>query len=83
MKNIASAEPHALEHPRTLGWLGTSALAMGGSNQSLFLISALFVVSWVASAEADVATCIRSVSAVVLVCDCKVWIALRACAAEA
>ncbi|MGE0387792.1 MAG: amino acid permease [Gammaproteobacteria bacterium] len=30
-------------HPRTLGWLGTSALAMGGSNQSLFLITALFV----------------------------------------
>jgi signal transduction histidine kinase/amino acid transporter/ActR/RegA family two-component response regulator len=31
-----------LEHPRTLGWIGTTALAMGGSNQSLFLISALF-----------------------------------------
>ena len=28
-------------HPRTLGWLGTTALAMGGSNQSLFLIGAL------------------------------------------
>src|SRR5215470_14136640 len=31
------------EHPRTLGWVATSALAMGGSNQSLFLITALFV----------------------------------------
>ena len=31
------------EHPRTLGWIGTTALAMGGSNQSLFLIGALFV----------------------------------------
>src|ERR1700738_1944930 len=30
-------------HPRTLGWVGTAALAMGGSNQSLFLIGALFV----------------------------------------
>ena len=30
-------------HPRTLGWIGTSSLAMGGSNQSLFLMSALFV----------------------------------------
>jgi diguanylate cyclase (GGDEF)-like protein len=30
-------------HPRTLGWIGTTALAMGGSNQSLFLIAALFV----------------------------------------
>jgi diguanylate cyclase (GGDEF)-like protein/PAS domain S-box-containing protein len=31
--------PHP--HPRTLGWIGTTALAMGGSNQSLFLLSAL------------------------------------------
>ncbi|MBV9636542.1 MAG: amino acid permease, partial [Methylobacteriaceae bacterium] len=30
-------------HPRTLGWIGTTALAMGGSNQSLFLIAALFI----------------------------------------
>ena len=29
-------------HPRTIGWVGTAALAMGGSNQSLFLIAALF-----------------------------------------
>ena len=27
------------KHPRTLGWVGTAALAMGGSNQSLFLIA--------------------------------------------
>ena len=32
----------AAEHPRTLGWVATTALAMGGSNQSLFLITALF-----------------------------------------
>ena len=30
-------------HPRRIGWFGTTALAMGGSNQSLFLIAALFV----------------------------------------
>ena len=30
-------------HPRTIGWVGTSALAMGGSNQMIFLITALFV----------------------------------------
>src|SRR6187399_455323 len=30
-------------HPRTLGWVGATALAMGGSNQSLFLMAALFV----------------------------------------
>ncbi len=32
-----------LPHPRRLGWFSTTALAMGGSNQSLFLIAALFV----------------------------------------
>ena len=30
-------------HPRVLGWVSTTAMAMGGSNQSLFLIAALFV----------------------------------------
>ena len=33
----------ARPHPRRLGWLGTAALAIGGSNQSLFLLAALFV----------------------------------------
>ena len=28
-------------HPRSIGWLGNTAMAMGGSNQSLFLIGAL------------------------------------------
>ena len=28
-------------HPRKIGWLGTTALAMGGSNQMVFLIGAL------------------------------------------
>src|SRR5205814_7220338 len=31
-----------VDHPRTLGWVAATALAMGGSNQSLFLIAALF-----------------------------------------
>jgi signal transduction histidine kinase/amino acid transporter/ActR/RegA family two-component response regulator len=30
--------PYPTTHPRTMGWIGTTALAMGGSNQSLFLI---------------------------------------------
>ena len=30
-------------HPRTMSWGGTSALAMGGSNQMIFLITALFI----------------------------------------
>ncbi len=37
--NLGSLQP---SHPRTLGWVGTTALAMGGSNQSLFLLAALF-----------------------------------------
>jgi hypothetical protein len=38
---MSSAAAHPREHPRTIGWLGTVALAMGGSNQSLFLLAAL------------------------------------------
>ena len=30
-------------HPRTITWVGASALALGGSNQSIFLIGALLV----------------------------------------
>jgi diguanylate cyclase (GGDEF)-like protein len=40
-----TAVPAAIAQPphrRSLGWLGTTALALGGSNQSLFLIGALF-----------------------------------------
>jgi signal transduction histidine kinase/CheY-like chemotaxis protein len=40
---LSSLRKEGGEHPRTLGWVGTSALAMGGSNQSLFLIGALIV----------------------------------------
>lgn len=32
----------ARPYPRRIGWIGTTALAVGGSNQSLFLIAALF-----------------------------------------
>ena len=35
--------PAPKPHPRTIGWIGTTALAMGGSNQSLFLIGALIL----------------------------------------
>ena len=36
-----AAEAPLLDHPRTVGSLGVWALAMGGSNQSLFLLGAL------------------------------------------
>jgi Amino acid permease len=39
----AGSGKHARPHPRVLGWMSTTAMAMGGSNQSLFLITALFV----------------------------------------
>jgi diguanylate cyclase (GGDEF)-like protein len=37
----APGVPADRSHPRVLGWFGTTALAMGGSNQSLFLLTAL------------------------------------------
>ena len=40
MDNNSEAAP---PHPRTIGWIGTTALAMGGSNQSIFLIGALML----------------------------------------
>jgi signal transduction histidine kinase/CheY-like chemotaxis protein/HPt (histidine-containing phosphotransfer) domain-containing protein len=36
-------KPNTLTHPRTVGWFGTTSVAMGGINQSLFLLSALFI----------------------------------------
>ena len=41
-RSTAAAPQEAAGHPRTLGWVATTALAMGGSNQSLFLMTALF-----------------------------------------
>ena len=41
MSLITDSGHPPLEHPRRIGWIGTTALAMGGSNQSLFLIGAL------------------------------------------
>ena len=40
---MSTTPPEELKHPRTIRWLGTTALGMGGSNQSLFLISALLI----------------------------------------
>jgi diguanylate cyclase (GGDEF)-like protein len=40
---VAPAQPEqeAPDHPRTIGWPGAVALAMGGSNQSLFIVAAI------------------------------------------
>jgi len=40
---MLTPETAETKHPRSIGWIGTTALAMGGSNQSLFLLAALFV----------------------------------------
>jgi diguanylate cyclase (GGDEF)-like protein len=42
-KRHDAVEATASTDRRRLGWVGTTALAMGGSNQSLFLMAALFV----------------------------------------
>ncbi len=44
-QEVKSEATHRLHpaHPRTVGWFGTTAVAMGGINQSLFLIAALYV----------------------------------------
>ncbi len=39
---MPAAETTHPPHPRTMSWLGTSSLAMGGSNQMVFLAAALF-----------------------------------------
>ena len=42
-RNTTEPAPPRRTHPRVLGWVSTTAMAMGGSNQSLFLLAALFV----------------------------------------
>src|ERR1700712_2610322 len=37
---VGTATQTVRPHPRTLGWVRTAALSMGGSNQSLFLLGA-------------------------------------------
>ena len=41
--SFAFARDTPRAHPRVLGWVSNAALAMGGSNQMIFLITALFV----------------------------------------
>ena len=43
MSEITKTAPAFKPHPRILDWFGTSSLAMGGSNQSIFILAALFV----------------------------------------
>ncbi|MBJ7424949.1 MAG: amino acid permease [Akkermansiaceae bacterium] len=43
MQTSSASSATSLLHPRTVGWFGTTAVAMGGINQSLFLIGALFI----------------------------------------
>jgi len=56
-------DPVTPPHPRVLGWVGTAALAMGGSNQMIFLITALFVGQGVILGSAAVPLLILSAAA--------------------
>ena len=42
-RTTAAAPDGPRPHPRTISWVGASALALGGSNQSIFLIGALLL----------------------------------------
>jgi diguanylate cyclase (GGDEF)-like protein len=50
VRRVEAAVVEVRAHPRTVGWLGPAALAMGGSNQSLLIFAALFGLSGQGSA---------------------------------
>jgi signal transduction histidine kinase/amino acid transporter/HAMP domain-containing protein len=41
LQEFSAANPTLTPHPRRISWVGATALALGGSNQSIFLIGAL------------------------------------------
>ena len=43
MKGIVNEELQPRDHPRTIGWVGTTAVGLGGSNLSVLILAALFV----------------------------------------
>lgn len=42
-KHLPKSMPHWPAHPRKLGYFGTSSLALGGANQSIFILSLMFI----------------------------------------
>ena len=68
---------HSLRpHPRSLGWIGTTALAMGGSNQSLFLIAALFVGQGAIPGQGSAAVVLLIVGVILSWAAAPAWIEL-------
>ena len=57
------AEDPPRQHPRVLGWVSTAALAMGGSNQSLFLLGALLLAQGTAAIPLLIIGLVLSVAA--------------------
>ena len=66
----------AAPHPRTIGWITTSALALGGSNQSLFLIGALFVGQGAISGQGSAAVPLLIVGLLLSLAAAPGWIEL-------
>ena len=60
----SSDETLTAAHPRTIGWFGATGLAMGGSNQSLFLIGALLAAQGTAAVPLMVVGLLLSLAAV-------------------
>ena len=61
------------EHPRPLGWIATSAMAMGGSNQSLFLISALLIGQGAISGQGPAAVLLLAVGLLLAYAAAPAW----------
>jgi diguanylate cyclase (GGDEF)-like protein/PAS domain S-box-containing protein len=60
--SIHGADPPR-QHPRVLGWVRTAALAMGGSNQSLFLLGALLLAQGTAAIPLLITGLVLSIAA--------------------
>ncbi len=78
MKSEAIDSPVGLykPHPRTLNWFGTSSLAMGGSNQSIFILAALLVGQGTISGQGTAAIILLMVGVVLGCLAVPGWIEL-------
>lgn len=63
-------------HPRTVGWFGTTSVAMGGINQSLFLLGALFVGQGAISGQGSAAVVLLAIGLILSWMATPGWVEL-------